>query len=575
MDLREARELLQVDEAIDAKGLERAYLRAVKRHKPERDPEGFQRVREAYERLRAWVPQEWPPLEPIERVNPPFSAEQSAGQPVDVAAIGAPAAPVQPLALLEAEVLATDPARKGRLVALRAELDERIGRDRLPPLREALREDPADADLRRWLFHELLDLDALDEAEALIDGAPPGLAKELAASLVHARKRPRREQLWRQIESEPLLERRVELLYEALAEDHEDDEARDWLVHELLESKRGREAAKLARDAEPSLRSFLMEQIARRAPADLPDDLLDELRGARSLAIVPALIERGAIDDAARCVEEAIDRLSGSYLGDILEPIVALAAADEGDTAESLLQRLTTVLDRFGLATRVSQQDALTMLFLGELFVVWDDLPARAWAITLGGIRALDGFEQAREEAKRWARDESDQAQLAVEALARRAPNLSAVLGDAFQPPFLRRRPASLTSAPPSSPIQGSWWFAIVAVMMLGGLVRGVTRCSSFRSPSDFRPPPPMVMAPDRLSRACDVAPDECGAVRTLSSALAARDCARAVPTEPEVRAAITALEADPGSSSIGALIELRRMISELESTCPHSPPPP
>jgi len=111
-------------------------------------------------------------------------------------------------------------------------------------------------------------------------------------------------------------------------------------------------------------------------------------------------------------------------------------------------------------------------------------------------------------------------------------------------------------------------------VMMLGGLVRGVTRCNSFRSPSDFRPPPSVATAPDPLGRACDVAPDECGAVRTLSSALAARDCARALPTEREVRAAITALEADPGSSSVAALIELRRMISELESTCPHSPPP-
>ncbi|MBN4059279.1 hypothetical protein JYT22_01345, partial [Endomicrobium sp. AH-315-J14] len=29
--------------------MRRAYLRAVKKHKPERDPEGFKRVREAYE----------------------------------------------------------------------------------------------------------------------------------------------------------------------------------------------------------------------------------------------------------------------------------------------------------------------------------------------------------------------------------------------------------------------------------------------------------------------------------------------------------------------------------------------
>jgi hypothetical protein len=37
--------------------LRRAYLRAVKAHSPERDPEGFQRVRAAYELLcaRPWL----------------------------------------------------------------------------------------------------------------------------------------------------------------------------------------------------------------------------------------------------------------------------------------------------------------------------------------------------------------------------------------------------------------------------------------------------------------------------------------------------------------------------------------
>lgn len=37
--------------ARDAGQLRRAYLRAIKKHKPERDPEGFRRVRDAYELL--------------------------------------------------------------------------------------------------------------------------------------------------------------------------------------------------------------------------------------------------------------------------------------------------------------------------------------------------------------------------------------------------------------------------------------------------------------------------------------------------------------------------------------------
>lgn len=49
MDRTEALEILGVDETTDRKSIRRAYLRLVKKHKPDQDPEGFQRVREAYE----------------------------------------------------------------------------------------------------------------------------------------------------------------------------------------------------------------------------------------------------------------------------------------------------------------------------------------------------------------------------------------------------------------------------------------------------------------------------------------------------------------------------------------------
>lgn len=45
----EARELLGVEEGASADELRRAYLRRIKQHTPERDPEGFRRLREAYE----------------------------------------------------------------------------------------------------------------------------------------------------------------------------------------------------------------------------------------------------------------------------------------------------------------------------------------------------------------------------------------------------------------------------------------------------------------------------------------------------------------------------------------------
>jgi len=49
----EAHEILGTDDDTSVDAIRRAYLRAVKAHPPERDPDGFQRVREAYELLRA------------------------------------------------------------------------------------------------------------------------------------------------------------------------------------------------------------------------------------------------------------------------------------------------------------------------------------------------------------------------------------------------------------------------------------------------------------------------------------------------------------------------------------------
>lgn len=52
MTLDEARTLLGVDATASADEARRAYLKLVKRHRPEQDPLGFQRVREAYDLVR-------------------------------------------------------------------------------------------------------------------------------------------------------------------------------------------------------------------------------------------------------------------------------------------------------------------------------------------------------------------------------------------------------------------------------------------------------------------------------------------------------------------------------------------
>lgn len=52
----EALDVLGIDASVDEKGARRAYFRAVKAHPPERDPAGFERVREAYELIRSELP---------------------------------------------------------------------------------------------------------------------------------------------------------------------------------------------------------------------------------------------------------------------------------------------------------------------------------------------------------------------------------------------------------------------------------------------------------------------------------------------------------------------------------------
>ena len=49
MDIDDALEILGLDPSADRLTAKRAYLRQVKVHKPELDPDGFRRAREAYE----------------------------------------------------------------------------------------------------------------------------------------------------------------------------------------------------------------------------------------------------------------------------------------------------------------------------------------------------------------------------------------------------------------------------------------------------------------------------------------------------------------------------------------------
>lgn len=156
----EARELLGVDENTAPDALRRAYLRKIKEHKPERDPEGFRRCREAYELLQHFAP--FRGRRPQTEVEP--SAEVAAEHPPD----RGDAPPYRE----PAPVVEPPPERVWfeRLARLRSSAE------RIALLEEAIRELPESLDLVLELDAELAHVGRLrDGAEVLRQAAARGV----------------------------------------------------------------------------------------------------------------------------------------------------------------------------------------------------------------------------------------------------------------------------------------------------------------------------------------------------------------------------------------------------------------
>lgn len=83
VDSDEAFSVLGVEAPTSAEAIRRAYLRLVRKHSPERDPEGFQRVREAYDLLRD-APWLWgEPLEATSPISTPIPAPPAPSTPTE------------------------------------------------------------------------------------------------------------------------------------------------------------------------------------------------------------------------------------------------------------------------------------------------------------------------------------------------------------------------------------------------------------------------------------------------------------------------------------------------------------
>jgi len=150
--LKLAREVLELGQDASPESVKRAYLRQVKRHRPERDPEGFQRVRAAYDRLRDSPSrrQDRPPVRLVRREAPH----------VDRLVEHAPPSPTDPIAPFF--------ERAGKL--------RRNDPTRVEVWREAVSVQPKSIVARQELYAALMGNELEEEAaQTLIDAVRGGL----------------------------------------------------------------------------------------------------------------------------------------------------------------------------------------------------------------------------------------------------------------------------------------------------------------------------------------------------------------------------------------------------------------
>jgi hypothetical protein len=155
LTFEQALELLGIGPDAGRDGARRAYLRRLKRCKPERDPEGFMRLRRAYELVIgqiAW----YAPVDEEEPLAQADSDHPAPDQPL-------PSAPM-------IEVVPDDPGRDVDPYYRRMEElgEQGTVEQRIAIAREAVQEHPEDAAAHWMLIYELQDADRTEELTAAL-----------------------------------------------------------------------------------------------------------------------------------------------------------------------------------------------------------------------------------------------------------------------------------------------------------------------------------------------------------------------------------------------------------------------
>jgi len=549
MDLREAFERLDVEAGTAPKKARRAYLKLLKVHKPESDPEGFQQIREAWERIQG--AKDWE----LEKLN--RDPEPTNEPPADPFRRGL-AGKWQGLAW-------TMPRRNwGQQVILAR--GEKVG-----PLEHHEETARVVAQHSDW------------GGGARSSAMPGELVDQRGPDLLQ----PFFERCAKATDAE-----RVAIAREAVATLPDRPEAHQLLHEALIVTSQMEAAAEALRTAHLAGLPGFLEPLLRQHPEHLRPEELDEARREAGhnldpVAVARALLAREDAQGAVRAMRWGIDaalRGAKEHVPSVhvtLDFVLQLYRHGHPGAARELHDHLRRWMRDSGRETELrGSQLAATYHLTGELASLPRDFPSAVHAALSRGI--LDGDPSfASSELARWTLDSTpEEVSRAAGALATYAPTLHQAVGR-----FLDRKTAGVY-APLPKPKLKHWAdpagagkasaeaeakahaartgvtpergpsrpqlisIGVLVLLVLIAIVRIVSSGSSSPRVIPTPPPIPQAVGPTSeqlvasASRVCSHVPDgdeRCTQAWAWADALEAHDCASAQSAKAAFERAVAA----------------------------------
>ncbi len=509
MTFEEGLQVLKIDASASAQQARRAYLKLVKVHKPERDPEGFQRVREAFDCVRDT-------LKFREQFRVQLEQDVQGGH----ATSGALPSAAGATTIHETAVAELAGTAEKNADATTAEVNAE---------KAEARSDSAPVEVRS---------DSVP-AEAHVDAAPVEAGDDAASSTIpsdaapgEARSEPARVEAvpsFPEASGDTTLEppesafeaymaqaqaaaeaggpdAAVEVWREGLARYPQAEDFIWELVDVLEEAEREQEAMELMHQAAQQGLEAFRATLLWRYPKRVPLDFLTTAAKEPELqeAAIHAWVERGAGSEAAALLKQRFKQAAGSWEGlsipvnAALRTMALCIAEGRVALAKQLAERFEVWLRESGTrSAEIGSQEVARWVLVGELVQAAEDLPLRVRK-PLATAVVMDDSSLPVLELIRFRDEQPGAADQAYHILVARAPTLARAYGEHLQ----RVGPTPSNPAPKKSFGNWTWVFGIIMASQLMRVVmrgydadEGPTQ-TIVRTPVDIDPSLPATRRP-------------------------------------------------------------------------------